>query len=64
MSGCEAALGKVVHTVGYPLQRSFRDRMCRWGGGVTCRYGGGFVYFEQPNLVHVGYARSVIVDHR
>lgn len=27
VNGCEPALGKVVHTVGYPLQRSFKDRM-------------------------------------
>ena len=27
VNGCESALGKVVHTVGYPLQRSFKDRM-------------------------------------
>lgn len=35
MNGCESALGKVVHTVGYPLQRSFHDRMWEWRECVT-----------------------------
>ena len=64
VNGCESALGKVVHTIGYPLQRSFKDRMWVYVGWVRVRYGGGFVYFQEPNLVHIGYARSVVHDHQ
>ena len=43
--GCESAVGRIVHTVGYPMQRGFGDR----------NYGGGFVYIQSPSQVHIGY---------
>lgn len=45
LSESDELLGTVIHTLGYPLQRSFKDRL----------YGGGFLYFQEPNLLHVGY---------
>ena len=47
LSGCSSLEGTVIHTMGYPLQRSFHDTL----------YGGGFLYFQEPNLLHVGNVR-------
>ena len=44
--------GSIIHTVGYPLQRSLFDSV----------YGGGFIYYEQPNLLHIGLVGSLQVN--
>ena len=53
--GSESLVGTVVHTLGYPLQRSFHDSLFGFLPTLTSRYGGGFLYAESPNRVHIGY---------
>ena len=53
--GCEKIVGKVVHTIGYPLQRSFHDSLLILIYRLICRYGGGFLYIQAPSQVHIGY---------
>lgn len=48
--GCDSAVGRVVHTIGYPMQRGFKDR----------NYGGGFVYIQSPSQVHIGYVSEMM----
>ena len=65
--GSDSLVGTVVHTLGYPLQRSFHDPLFTFHPIFTSRYGGGFLYAESPSRVHIGYVslRSLCdVDHR
>lgn len=65
--GSESLVGTVVHTLGYPLQRSFHDTLFGSFPTLTSRYGGGFLYAESPNRVHIGYVWLEIhcdVDYR
>ena len=45
LQNSEELAGSVIHTLGYPLQRRLNDSL----------YGGGFLYFQEPNLLHIGY---------
>lgn len=53
LPNCEEMAGTVIHTLGYPLQRSLSDKL----------YGGGFLYFQEPNLLHIGYVLATVCFH-
>lgn len=54
--------GSVLHTIGYPLQRSLFDSVYDLSIGMSYRYGGGFAYCDSSNYLHIGYV-SVCHHH-